>query len=98
MNLFSSRGPDGITYMKHLNGPTPLLLNRFRDKYQTSVLVEISTTLFFFFFFFFFFFAVVGFELRVYSLSYSASPIFFFVMGFIEIESHKLFAYAGFQL
>jgi hypothetical protein len=41
-----------------------------------------------FFSFFFFVFAMLGFELRSYSLSHSTSP--FFVMGF--------FAWAGFEL
>jgi hypothetical protein len=40
----------------------------------------------------FFFFAVLGFELMAYTLS----P--FFVKGFFEIESCKLFAQAGFEL
>jgi hypothetical protein len=38
----------------------------------------------------FLFFAVLGFELRAYTLSYSTSP--FFVMGSFEIGSLKLFA------
>jgi hypothetical protein len=45
--------------------------------------------------FFFFFFAVLGFELRAYTLSYSTSPIF--VMAFFEIGSPELFAWAGFE-
>jgi hypothetical protein len=44
---------------------------------------------------FFSFFAVLGFELRASTLSHSTSP--FFVMGFLEIGSHKLFAWAGFK-
>jgi hypothetical protein len=40
-------------------------------------------------------FAVFGFELRAYTLSHSTSP--FFVMGFFEIESHKLFSWDGFE-
>jgi hypothetical protein len=43
----------------------------------------------------FFFFPALGFELRVYTLSYSTSPIFF--MGFFEIGSLKLFSRAGFE-
>jgi hypothetical protein len=42
-----------------------------------------------------FFFAVLGLELRAYTLSHSTSPIF--VMGFFEIGSHELFAQAGFE-
>jgi hypothetical protein len=38
---------------------------------------------------------VLGFEPRVYTLSYSNSP--FFVMGVFEIGSYKLFAQAGFE-
>jgi hypothetical protein len=49
-----------------------------------------------FFFFFFFFFAALGLELRAFTLSHSTSP--FFVMGILEIGSHKLFAQAGFEL
>jgi hypothetical protein len=37
----------------------------------------------------------LGFELRAYTLSHSTSP--FFVMGFFEIVSYKLFAQAGFE-
>jgi hypothetical protein len=44
---------------------------------------------------FFFFFAVLVFELRAYTLSYATS--LFFVMGFFEIGSRKLFALAGFK-
>jgi hypothetical protein len=44
---------------------------------------------------FFFFFAVLGFELRAYSLSHCTSP--FIVMGFFEIGSLELFAWAGFE-
>jgi hypothetical protein len=40
----------------------------------------------------FFCFAVLGFELRTYTLGHSTSPIF--VMGFFEIGSCKLFAQA----
>jgi hypothetical protein len=40
-------------------------------------------------------FLVLGFELRVYTLSHYTSPIF--VMGFLKIGSHKLFAWAGFK-
>jgi hypothetical protein len=48
--------------------------------------------------FFFFFFAVLGFELKAYTLSHSTSPFFFFlVMSFFEIGSHKLFFRAGFE-
>jgi hypothetical protein len=50
---------------------------------------------FFFFSFFFFFFVVLGFELRAHTLSHSTSP--FFVMGFFEIGSCKLFPWAGFK-
>jgi hypothetical protein len=42
------------------------------------------------------FFAVLEFELRAFTLSHSTSP--FFVKGFFEIRSHKLFAQAGFKL
>jgi hypothetical protein len=42
-----------------------------------------------------FLFAVLGFELRAYTLSYSTSP--FFVMGFFEIGSQELLAWAGFE-
>jgi hypothetical protein len=41
------------------------------------------------------YFAVLGFELRAYTSSHSTSP--FFVMGFFEIGSYKLFAQAGFE-
>jgi hypothetical protein len=43
----------------------------------------------------FFVFAVLGLELRVFTLSNSTSPIF--VKGFFEIGSHELFAWAGFK-
>jgi hypothetical protein len=43
-------------------------------------------------------FAVLGFELRAYILSYSTKSQPFFVMGFFKIESHELFAQAGFEL
>jgi hypothetical protein len=45
---------------------------------------------------FFIYFAVLGLELKAYTLSHSTSP--FFVMGFYEMGSHKLFAQAGFEL
>jgi hypothetical protein len=45
-------------------------------------------------FFVFFFFAVLGFELRAYTLSHS-KPLF--VMGFLKIGSGKLFSQAGFR-
>jgi hypothetical protein len=51
--------------------------------------------------FLFFFLVVLGLELKVYALSHSTSPFFlsfFFVMGFLEIGFHKLFALAGFEL
>jgi hypothetical protein len=41
------------------------------------------------------FFAVLGFELRAYTLSHSTSPPFF-CDGFFEIGSCKPFAWAGF--
>jgi hypothetical protein len=41
------------------------------------------------------FFALLGLELRAYTLSHSTSP--FFVMGFFQIESHELFAQAAFE-
>jgi hypothetical protein len=44
---------------------------------------------------FFPFFAVLGLELRAYTLSHSTSP--FFVMGVFEIGSHKKFAWDGFK-
>jgi hypothetical protein len=44
--------------------------------------------------FFVFLFSLLGFELRAYTLSHST----FFVMDFLEIGSHKLFAWAGFKL
>jgi hypothetical protein len=40
------------------------------------------------------FFAVLGLEIRAYTLSHCTTP--FFVMGFLMIGSHKLFAQAGF--
>jgi hypothetical protein len=43
--------------------------------------------------FFFFFFAVLGFELRAFTLSHSTT---LFVLGVFEIGSCKLFAWAGF--
>jgi hypothetical protein len=43
------------------------------------------------------FFAVLVFELRTYILSHSTSPVFF-VLGFFEIGSYELFAWAGFKL
>jgi hypothetical protein len=42
----------------------------------------------------FFFFAVLGFELRAYTLSRSTA---LFVLGILEIGSYKLFAWAGFE-
>jgi hypothetical protein len=44
---------------------------------------------------FFFFFAVLGFKLRAYTLSHSTGP--FLSWMFFEIESHELFAQAGFK-
>jgi hypothetical protein len=44
---------------------------------------------------FFFFFAVLGLELRAFTLSHSTSPIF--VIRFFEIGSGELFAWAGFE-
>jgi hypothetical protein len=41
-------------------------------------------------FLFFSFFAILGFELRAFTLSHSTSP--FFVMNFFEIGSQELFA------
>jgi hypothetical protein len=41
------------------------------------------------------FFVVFGFELRDYTLSHSTNP--FFVMNFLKIGSHELFAWAGFK-
>jgi hypothetical protein len=46
--------------------------------------------------FFWGFFAELVFELKAYTLSHSTIPIF--VKGFFEIGSHKLFAWAGFEL
>jgi hypothetical protein len=46
-------------------------------------------------FYFILFFAVLGFELRAYTLSHSTSPIF--VKVFFKIGSCKLFAWAGFE-
>jgi hypothetical protein len=43
-----------------------------------------------------FFFAILGLELRTYTLSHSISP-FVFVMGFFEIGPRELFARAGFE-
>jgi hypothetical protein len=40
-------------------------------------------------------FAVLGLELRAYTLSHSTSP--FFVIGIFEIGSYKLFAQTGFE-
>jgi hypothetical protein len=48
------------------------------------------------YFIYLFIFVVLGFELRVYTLSHTISPIC--VMGFFEIGSPKLFAWAGFKL
>jgi hypothetical protein len=45
---------------------------------------------------FFFFFAVLGLELRAYTLSHSTSPVF--LMGFFEIGCGELFAQVGFEL
>jgi hypothetical protein len=42
---------------------------------------------------YFFCFAVLGLELRAYTLSHSTSPVF--LMEFFEIESLELFALAG---
>jgi hypothetical protein len=48
------------------------------------------------FLFFFFFFAILGFELRAFTLSYSTSQSFF-VKGVFKIGSHKLFAQGWLQ-
>jgi hypothetical protein len=45
--------------------------------------------------YFFFFFVVLRFELRAYILKPLHQPSL--VKGFFEIESHKLFAHAGFK-
>jgi hypothetical protein len=42
-----------------------------------------------------FFLAVLGFELRAYTLSHSTSPMF--VMGFLKTGSRKIFAQTGFE-
>jgi hypothetical protein len=42
------------------------------------------------------FFAVLGLELRTYTLSHSTSP--FFVLDFFEIGSFKLFAWKDIEL
>jgi hypothetical protein len=47
------------------------------------------------FFFFLFRFAVLGLELRAYTLSHSTALD---VLGVFEIGSHELFAQAGFKL
>jgi hypothetical protein len=44
---------------------------------------------------FFFFGVVLGLELKTFTLSHAASP--FFVVGFFELGSHELFAWAGFK-
>jgi hypothetical protein len=44
---------------------------------------------------FFYIFAVLGLELRAYTLSHFTSH--FFVMGFFEIGCAKLFAHVGFE-
>jgi hypothetical protein len=49
-----------------------------------------------FLFCFVFCFAVLGLELRAYTLSHSTSP--FFTVGFFEIGSLKLFAWADLNL
>jgi hypothetical protein len=41
-------------------------------------------------------FSVLGLELRAFTLSHSTAQ--FFVIGFFEIGSHKLFALAGSEL
>jgi hypothetical protein len=38
---------------------------------------------------------VLGLELKTFTLSHAASP--FFVVGFFELGSHELFAWAGFK-
>jgi hypothetical protein len=43
-----------------------------------------------------FFFVVLELELRTYTLNHSTSPLF--VVGFLKIDSYKLFAWAGFEL
>jgi hypothetical protein len=48
-----------------------------------------------FVFVFFFFFAVLGLELRTYTLSHSTAP---FMMVFFEVGSRRLFAQAGLEL
>jgi hypothetical protein len=50
----------------------------------------------FYLFIYLFIFAVLGFELRAYTLSHSTSPIF--VIGFFEMGSCELFAWVGFEL
>jgi hypothetical protein len=45
--------------------------------------------------FIFLFLAVLGFEIRAYTVSHSTSH--FFVVGFLKIGFHKLFAQAGFE-
>jgi hypothetical protein len=46
--------------------------------------------------FFFFFFAVLGFELRTFTLSHPAKP--FSVRGFFKIGFQRLFAWTGLEL
>jgi hypothetical protein len=67
--------------------------------WDTSSLKELpqkKSTIYTFPEFFFFFFVVLGFELKAYTLNHSTSPPFFLI-DFLEIVSHKLFAQAVFE-
>jgi drug/metabolite transporter (DMT)-like permease len=54
-------------------------------------------SLFFFIFFYLFVLAILGLELKDYTLSQSSNPFFSDFFFFFEIGSHKLFAWAGFK-
>jgi hypothetical protein len=62
---------------------------------QKALFIEAHQGLAWFLFIYLFICCSLGFELRTFTLSHSTSP--FFVMGFFEIGSHKLFIQAGFE-
>jgi hypothetical protein len=68
-----------------------LVFNIFLKGFQKALHIQMESQLVFSIVLF----AVLGFELRAFTLSHSTSPIF--VMDFFEIGSRELFARAGFE-
>jgi hypothetical protein len=74
---------------------TPSAAKKKKKKNSHYTAIKIFLFCKFFSFLFFSFFVVLGYELRVYTLSHSTSPLFF--DRFSEIGSCELFAWADFE-